>query len=112
MTIKQREEAYYNDLIDLYKDIPANKLKLADGLLREAARLKVSLDDLWKDIQKNGNVSVDDDGREKERPASSIFTSRDKSYRACIKHLDSLLPAKHTTGGLSKLGDEDDEDDD
>ena len=110
-SIKKREEEYYNYLIALYQDIPANKLKLAEGLLREAARLKVSLDDLWVDFQKHGNVRIDDDGYEKERPASSIFTSRDKSYRACIKHLDSLLPAKSSSGGLSKLGDDDDEDD-
>lgn len=104
------EEEYYNQLLDLYKEIPENKMKLVDGLIREAARLKVSLDLLWDDIQQNGNTIVDGKGFEKERPTSAIFTSRDKSYRACIKHLDSLLPsASRPQNPFSKL-DEEDED--
>lgn len=110
-TIEQRENSYYEYLLKLYKDIPASKLKLVDGLLHEAARLKVSLDDLWKDIAENGNIEVDDKGREHERPASAIFTTRDKSYRATIKHLDDLLPSKASPEkkGFSKLDDDEDE---
>lgn len=108
-----KEEAIYQELIKLYDQIPENKKKLVEGLIREAARLKVSLDELWEDIQKNGNVITDEKGFEKERPTSAIFTSRDKSYRACIKHLDSLLPAGASKSGsdFSKL-DDDEEDDD
>lgn len=111
MSIKEREEATYNYLKALYEGIPENKQKLVEGLIREAARLKVSLDDLWEDISLHGNVEIDDQGREKERPTSSIFTSRDKSYRACIKHLDSLLPVKSASSGFSKLDEDEDEDD-
>lgn len=107
--MSQKEELIYNKLIKLYEGIPQNKFELAEGLIREAARLKVSLDELWEDISINGNIEFDPQGREKERVASSIFTTRDKSYRAAIKHLDSLLPAKTTSSGFSKL-DEDDED--
>lgn len=108
-----KEDLIYQELMDLYHEIPENKLKLVDGLIREAARLKVSLDDLWEDILVNGNTITDEKGSEKERPTSAIFTSRDKSYRACIKHLDSLLPAgaKNSTSAFSKL-DDDEEDDD
>lgn len=111
MTQKDKEEQIYETLKELYTDIPENKKKLVDGLLREAARLRVSLDDLWEDILVNGNVELDANGKEKERPSSAIFTSRDKSYRATIKSLNELLPsgaAKPT--GFAKL-DEDDEDD-
>lgn len=106
-----KEEAIYQELIKLYDQIPENKKKLVDGLIREAARLKVSLDDLWEDIQKNGNTITDEKGFEKERPTSAIFTSRDKSYRAAIKMLDSLLPAGASkSSGFSKLDDEEDDD--
>ena len=106
-----KEEIIYQSLVDLYSEIPENKKKLVDGLLREAARLKVSLDDLWEDIQQNGNVITDEKGFEKERSTSAIFTSRDKSYRSCIRHLDSLLPAGASkTSSFSKLDEEDDED--
>lgn len=112
MTIKEREEAHYQYLLELYKDIPENKKKLVEGLIREAARLKVSLDDLWEDIATNGNTELDAQGREKERPTSAIFTSRDKSYRACIKHLDSLLQSKVSSTGFKKLDEDDDDEDD
>ena len=104
-----KEEAIYNELIKLYDQIPENKKELVKGLIREAARLKVSLDELWEDIQKNGNTITDEKGFEKERPTSAIFTSRDKSYRSCIRHLDSLLPAGTRSTGFSKLDDEDEE---
>ena len=105
-----KEEEIYQELKALYKDIPSNKLSLVDGLIREASRLKVSLDILWADLKENGSVELDDHGKEKERPTSAIFSTRDKSYRACIKHLDSLLPAGAKSTGFSKLDDEEDED--
>ena len=109
MDKKEKEEKIYLELKELYRDIPTNKQSLCDGLIREAARLKVSLDELWEDILENGNVELDASGKEKERPTSSIFTSRDKSYRSCIRHLDSLLPAGTRSTGFSKLDDEDEE---
>ncbi len=109
MKTKDKETEYYDYLMALYDGIPENKKKLVEGLIREAARLRVSLDELWEDIKKNGNVEVDEKGREKERPASAIWTARDKSYRATIKHLDSLLPANSHGTGFSKLDDEDED---
>lgn len=108
-TVQEREAEHYAYLKALYSEIPPNKMKLVDGLLHEAARLKVSLDDLWADIAQNGNTELDSKGREVERSVSAIFTTRDKSYRATIKHLDALLPAKAASKGFSKL-DDDDED--
>jgi hypothetical protein len=107
-----KEEQIYKELKKLYEGIPQNKLQLVDGLIVEAARLKVSLDELWEDIKANGNVELDDRGKEKERPTSAIFTSRDKSYRATIKSLEALLPASARSSGFSKLDDDDEEDDD
>jgi len=105
---KERKE--YIRLAELYSDIPDNKRELVEGLLVQAARLKVSLDALWSDIQKNGTTEIDDKGKEKERPNSAIFTARDKSYRATIKQLDSLLPAKASaTKPFALLNDEDDD---
>lgn len=106
-----KEDLIYQELMDLYHEVPDNKKKLCEGLIREAARLKVSLDDLWEDILVNGNTITDEKGNEKERPTSAIFTSRDKSYRACIRHLDSLLPVGAVTkkSDFSKLDDDDDE---
>lgn len=109
-TKMSREQAEYNRLSVLYERIPANKRALVDGLLVQAARLRVSLDDLYADLQKNGNTEMfkqANDGVEfpRERPESKIFATRDKSYLAIIKKLDELLPAQEVKTGFSKLDD-------
>lgn len=103
-----REQAEYDRLSQLYQNIPQNKRSLVDGLLWQAARLRVSLDDLYEDIKKNGNTEMfkqANDGVEfpRERPESKIFATRDKSYLAIIKKLDELLPAQEAKNGFGKL---------
>lgn len=100
MDVKKQEEKEYKRLVELYKDIPQNKRALVDGLIRQAARLRASLDVLWEDVVKNGETEMfqqKNDGVEflRERPEARIFTSRDKNYLAIIKKLDELLPASH-----------------
>ena len=103
-----REQAEYDRLSLLYQNIPQNKRSLVDGLLWQAARLRVSLDDLYEDIRVNGNTEMfkqANDGVEfpRERPESKIFATRDKSYLAIIKKLDELLPAQEVKSGFGKL---------
>ena len=110
ITTKHREQVEYERLSQLYKRIPENKRELVDGLIVQAARLRVSLDDLWDDLQKNGNTEMfkqANDGVEfpRERPESKIFATRDKSYLAIIKKLDELLPAQEVKSGFSKIDD-------
>jgi hypothetical protein len=107
---KSREQMEYERLSELYIDIPANKRSLVDGLIHQAARLRVQLDDLWDDIKVRGNVEPfqqKNDGVtfDRERPESKIFIQSDKSYLAIIKKLDELLPAKEGKSGFSKLDD-------
>jgi len=107
---KSREEIEYDRLNELYKDIPENKRSLVDGLIHQAARLRVQLDDLWEDLKKKGNVEPfqqKNDGVtfDRERPESKIFIQSDKNYLAIIKKLDEMLPAKEAKTGFSKLDD-------
>lgn len=109
-TKTSREQKEYDRLSELYQNIPPNKRSLVDGLLWQAARLRVSLDDLWEDIKVNGNTELfkqANDGVEfpRERPESKIFAIRDKSYLSIIKKLDELLPAQEAKHGFSKLDD-------
>lgn len=106
-----REQIEYSRLAELYRDIPENSRELLDGLLWQAARLRVNLDDLWKDIQKNGDteiIVVKDDSRTVKRPQADLFTARDKNYQAIMKQLNELLPPKKDPTGFSKLMDDDD----
>lgn len=104
------ERKEYNRLAGLYKEIPENKKKLVEGLLWQAARLRVSLNILWKDIQEHGDTEIFRQGSDefkRERPEAKIFTARDKSYQAIIKQLNEYLPEGTATKGLLKMMDDD-----
>ena len=93
-------------LTEIYKDLPPKQFALAQGLIIQAARLRVRLDKLWAELQEKGETewftqSDKTDPYERERPASRTFTATDKSYQSIIKQLNDMLPAdKETAGGL------------
>lgn len=106
MSLEKKE---YVRLSKLYENIPDNKRKLVDGLIWQAARLRVSLDNLWEDIKENGEAEVFKQGSDtfkRERPEAKLFTARDKSYQAVIKQLNEMLPDETLKKGLSKLMDD------
>ena len=83
----------------IFKTLPPKKLAAAQGLIDEAARLRVRLDYLWEDLQENGEVemftqSESCDPYERERPASRTYTATNKSYQAIMKQLLDLVPAE------------------
>ena len=95
----------------IYKDLPPNKLAIA-GLIVQAARLRVRLDELWEDIQENGSLEpfVQSSATEpylRERPASKMFTATDKSYQSIIKQLDALTPVSAPRSKLAEMLDDD-----
>jgi hypothetical protein len=109
---KKKEKAEYDRLAKLYANIAPNKRQLVDGLLWQAARLRVSLDILWDDIKEKGETELFRQGADefkRERPESKVFTARDRAYASVIKQLNELLPAG---GALSKLGMLDDDGED
>ncbi len=86
-----------NRLKALYKDIPQDKLKVVDGLITQAARLRVLLDVMWEDIKENGDVekfqqSASVEPYDRERPVAKLFNARDGAYQKIIKQLSDLLP--------------------
>ena len=87
----------YKRLMDIYSTLPKNRLAVAEGLIRQAARLRARLDMLWDDLQRNGETesftqSEKTDPYERERPASRTFTATDKSYQSIIKQLNEMCP--------------------
>ena len=90
----------------LYEALPPKQLALAEGLIIQAARLRVRLDKLWAELQEKGETewftqSDKTEPYERERPASRTFTATDKSYQSIIKQLNDMLPPdKETTVGL------------
>ena len=100
------EQVEIDRLTEIYRELPPKQFALAQGLIIQAARLRVRLDKLWAELQEKGETewftqSDKTDPYERERPASRTFTATDKSYQSIIKQLNDMLPAdKETAGGL------------
>ena len=100
------EQAEIERLTAIYQGLPPKQFALAQGLIIQAARLRVRLDKLWADLQEKGETewftqSEKTDPYERERPASRTFTATDKSYQSIIKQLNDMIPEdKETAGGL------------
>lgn len=100
------EQAEIERLKEIYQGLPRKQFALAQGLIAEAARLRVRCDALWKDIQENGEVemfsqSENAEPYERERPASRIYTASNKSYQSIIKQLNDMIPKDtETVNGL------------
>ena len=95
---KNPEELEVERLTEIYKGLPPKQFALAQGLIVQAARLRVRLDKLWAELEEKGETewftqSEKTDPYERERPASRTFTATDKSYQSIIKQLNDMIPA-------------------
>ncbi|WP_461181831.1 hypothetical protein [Virgibacillus kimchii] len=94
---ENRVAAEVKRLKKLFKNIPKNELDVAEGLITQAARLRVLLDDNWKDILENGEYekfaqSENQVPYDRKRPIVENYDNRDKTYQSIIKQLTDLLP--------------------
>ena len=102
-------ESEVQRLTELYKELPPKKFALAEGLIVQAARLRVRLYTLWKEIEENGDIEFFTQSKEKsdpyerERPCAKVFTATDKNYQAIIKQLDNMLPPEAAEGFAEKF---------
>ena len=83
-------------LLEIYKELPNEKLKVAQGLIKQAARNRVMLNYMWEDIQDNGEYDLFQQSQnvpayERERPVARLYNTRDQSYQRAIKQLTDLL---------------------
>lgn len=81
----------------LYKDLPKNRKAVAEGLIIQAARLRVRLNELNDDIRENGltewfTQSEKTEPYMRERPSAALFIKLDKNYQAIIRQLAEMLP--------------------
>jgi hypothetical protein len=96
-TKEQRVTDEYKRLDRLFVDLPEQNRKAVDGLIVQAARLRVSLDDMWVYLCENGETepftqSVNTKPYDRLRPIALLFGQRDKSYQSIIKQLCEKLP--------------------
>lgn len=80
-----------------YKEVKPDKRAVTDGLIRRAAFMRISLEDMEVDLDVNGfyelfSQSENQDPYERERPVARQYQSMNKNYQSIIKQLTDLLP--------------------
>lgn len=93
-----------NRLNRLFKDIPEKKKKAVEGLVIQAARLRVLLDEMWIDISENGDYELFSQSEnqvpyERERPIAKLYNARDASYQRVMKQLTELIEVAPSNNG-------------
>lgn len=107
--MESRVESEVERLKKLFKNIPKDQLDVAEGLIIQAARLRILLDDNWKDILENGEYekfsqSENQVPYDRKRPIVENYDNRDKTYQAITKQLTDLLPQQKVDRKSKLLG--------
>src|SRR5699024_1444202 len=85
-----------NRLKRIFSNIESNQMQVVSGLITQAARLRVLLDEMWEDITNGGDYELLSQSKkvepyERERTVTKLYNSRDQSYQKVIKQLVELL---------------------
>lgn len=92
-------------LRESYGAIPEDLMRVADGLIRRAAYMRITLEDYEKDLDEKGYVEEFSQSEklepyERERPVARLYNAMNKNYQSIIKQLSDMLPKpKQGKGG-------------
>ncbi|WP_227859671.1 MULTISPECIES: hypothetical protein [unclassified Clostridioides] len=78
-----------------YKDLEKEKIKILDGLVNEAAFLKISLEETREILTKEGLTEIFKQGKqefERERLQVKIYLNFMKLYSSVMKQLIDIIP--------------------
>ncbi|WP_423408030.1 hypothetical protein AABM38_20510 [Heyndrickxia sp. MSNUG] len=97
LTKDDRVKREINRLKKIYKDLPKDTLMVVEGLIVEAADLRIRLEDIRKDLDENGydemfSQSESQDPYERERPQARRYISMNKNYQSIMKQLGDYIP--------------------
>ncbi|WP_017548651.1 hypothetical protein [Salinicoccus carnicancri] len=96
-TKEQRIRTEYNRIKKSYKPLPKETLNVVEGLMRRAAFMRVSLEDMEEDLMENGSVELFSQSEsqkpyERQRPMAQLYNSMNANYQKIIRELSSHLP--------------------
>lgn len=97
LTKDERVAAEIKRLRRIYKDLPKDTLMVVEGLIVEAADLRIRLEDIRKDLDENGydemfSQSPEQEPYERERPQARRYVSLNKNYQSIMKQLGDYIP--------------------
>lgn len=93
----ERVKKEVNRLKRIYKTLPKDTLMVVEGLIHEAADLRIRLEIIRLDLDENGydemfSQSDTQEPYERERPAARRYISMNKSYQTIMKQLGDYIP--------------------
>ena len=79
-----------NRLNKIYKELESTKKLVAAGLIENAAKQRIMVEDLWVDLQENGYVETFQQSEkyppyERKRPAADLYGTISAQYNKTIK---------------------------
>lgn len=96
MTLDNRIKKEADRLAKNFEKIEAKRKSTTQGLIHRAAFMRISLEDLEKELNENGFTELFSQGDQepylRERPTSKIYNSLNANYQKIIKQLTDLLP--------------------
>lgn len=108
MAKKVTEKSETKRLEEIFQVLPPKKYQVAQGLIVQAARHRVRLDYLWRDIQENGETeefrqSDKTEPYQRKRPVAEIYTATDTNYQKIMAKLLDLVPEEVERSKLQQL---------
>lgn len=95
-TLDNRIKKEADRLAKNFEKIEAKRKSTTQGLIHRAAFMRISLEDLEKELNENGFTELFSQGDQepylRERPTSKIYNSLNANYQKIIKQLTDLLP--------------------
>lgn len=101
----EKEKQIKNEIAELkkiFRDIPSDQMQLVEGLIQNVAFMRVTLEELQKEVIENGAVIQCQSGNGfdtiKDNPAQKAYTTMVSRYTQIVKQLNDILPAGGGTG--------------
>lgn len=80
----------------IYKNIPKNEKAVIDGLIRRAAYMRVTLEEMEEDLSINGYTEPFTQSQnlapyDRERPVARLYNTLNKNYQTIMKQLAEFV---------------------
>jgi len=85
----------------IYRNIPKNQKAVIEGLIRRAAYMRVTLEEMEEDLNTNGYTEMFTQSEkvepyERERPVARLYNTLNKNYQTIMKQLAEFVEKKPT----------------
>lgn len=95
----------------IYRALSKKEKAVLDGLIKRAAYMRITLEEMERDLDKNGYVelftqSEKTDPYERERPVARLYNTMNKNYQSIMKQLADFVekePPKPESDGFEEF---------